>query len=411
MTRFLPLAFLGSLLATLGIIVVVAPPPPLPPPSSGTSCLARAGPVISLSGVKTSPYVNMRLADNTKVDASGAYFMTSATNPVILGGGSNICYVRGETLGALPPSTAWSPMHDTYAFKVMGIPNFTLEGVRQFDYGDGITIKGNSSNWTIRGVYFKYMRDDCIENDWVNSGTVEDSFFDGCFQGFSSRPYTGTQDGSTNGVVVKNSLFRLQHMDKGYTDPGHGGFFKWSEKGPMVSLHNNIYRVDEHSQHKNHSFGPPAGKLKDCSNNVMIWLGPGPFPEQLPSCYRVLTGAEGLAYWNEAVARWKAAHPATRPDVSAPIVSMHSPAGDTTLTGAVQLTATAVDDRDVVGVEFKLDGQRIGAEVSTESPLTKFTLTWDSRSIASGTHTLTATARDAAGNVRTSAGITVTVGN
>jgi hypothetical protein len=86
MTRFLPLAFLGSLLATLGIIVVVAPPPPLPPPSSGTSCLAQAGPVISLSGVKTSPYVNMRLADNTRVDASGVYFMTSATNPVVLGG-------------------------------------------------------------------------------------------------------------------------------------------------------------------------------------------------------------------------------------------------------------------------------------------------------------------------------------
>jgi hypothetical protein len=303
-------------------------------------------------------------------------------------------------------------MHDTYAFKVMGIPSFTLEGVRQFDYGDGITIKEYSStNWTIRGVYFKYMRDDCIENDWLNSGTVEDSFFDGCFQGVSSRPFTGTQDGSSNVVVVKNSLFRLQHMDKGYTRPGHGGFFKWSDKGPMVSLDNNVYRVDEHSQHKNHSFGPPAGKLKDCSNNVMIWLGPGPFPEQLPSCYRVLTGAEGLGYWHEAVARWKAAHPATRPDVSAPIVSMHSPAGDTTLTGTVQLTATAVDDRDVVGVEFQLDGRSIAAEVSTESPLTKFTLTWDSRSTASGTHTLTATARDPAGNVRTSAGITVTVRN
>src|SRR5256885_4211436 len=52
-----------------------------------------------------------------------------------------------------------------------------------------------------------------------------------------------------------------------------------------------------------------------CSSdlNVMIWLGSGPFPEPLPAragCFTLLTGVEGLQYWNDAVARWKAEHPA-----------------------------------------------------------------------------------------------------
>jgi hypothetical protein len=76
----------------------------------------------------------------------------------------------------------------------------------------------------------------------------------------------------------------------------------------------------------------------------------------------------------------------------------------------VNLTATAVDDRALVGVQFAVNGQNIGAEVTTNA-LTKFTLSWDSRGVANGTYTLTATARDAAGHTKQSTGITVTVSN
>jgi hypothetical protein len=406
----------GEMSDSAAITVTAAPPPPPPPPlppppPPGTSCLSEPGPLVTVSGVRTSQYNNTSLADNTRVDASTGQIMTTAVIGVVLAGGANVCYYRGEVLGYLPPSQDWSTMHDTYTFKVE-VPGFVLEGARHFDYGDGVTIREVTSNWVLRGVYFKYMRDDCIENDFVNGGLIEDSFFDGCFQGFSSRPFRTTQDGSANVVTVRNSLFRLQHMDHGYTNPGHGGFFKWDAKGPMVSLHNNIYRVDEKSQHSsNHSFGPPAGKLKDCSNNVMIWLGSGPFPEQLPSCYRVLTGQEGLDYWNAAAAKWKADHPPVMPDVGRPIIAMFSPAATATLTGTVKLTATAVDDRDGLGVQFQLNGQNIGSLVTTESPLTKFSVTWDSRSMANGTYALTAVARDAAGNTRTAAAITVTISN
>jgi len=32
--------------------------------------------------------------------------------------------------------------------------------------------------------------------------------------------------------------------------------------------------------------GIPPQQLRDCANNVMVWLGPGDFPTTLPSCFR-----------------------------------------------------------------------------------------------------------------------------
>jgi len=32
--------------------------------------------------------------------------------------------------------------------------------------------------------------------------------------------------------------------------------------------------------------GIPPQQLRDCANNMMVWLGPGDFPTTLPSCFR-----------------------------------------------------------------------------------------------------------------------------
>src|SRR5207253_3844694 len=119
----------------------------------------------------------------------------------------------------------------------------------------------------------------------------------------------------------------------------------------------------------------------------------------------------GLDYWNQAVGQWQANHAPATADVGAPVVSLFTPAANATLTGVVTLTATAVDDRELAEVRFQLDGQDLGAATTTDLTPTKYTLPWDSRGSANGTHTLTATAHDAAGNSATAAGIPVTISN
>ena len=95
-------------------------------------------------------------------------------------------------------------------------------------------------------------------------------------------------------------------------------------------------------------------------------------------------------------------------DTTPPTVSMTAPANGAAVSGAnVTVSATAADNTGVAGVQFKVDGVNLGAEV-TASP---YTISWNSTVASNGTHNLTAVARDAAANTTTSAPVTVTVNN
>jgi hypothetical protein len=97
----------------------------------------------------------------------------------------------------------------------------------------------------------------------------------------------------------------------------------------------------------------------------------------------------------------------TRPDTTAPTVSMTAPANGATVSGMVTVSATASDNMGVVGVQFLLDGVALGTEVTTGP----YSISWDSTTASSGSHTLSARARDAAGNLTTSATVSVTIDN
>ena len=97
------------------------------------------------------------------------------------------------------------------------------------------------------------------------------------------------------------------------------------------------------------------------------------------------------------------------PDTTPPTVSITAPANGATVSGtAVTVAATASDNVGVAGVQFKLDGTtNLGAE-DTTSP---YSVAWNSTTATNGSHTLTEVARDAAGNMTISVGVSVTVNN
>src|SRR3989442_11317826 len=94
-------------------------------------------------------------------------------------------------------------------------------------------------------------------------------------------------------------------------------------------------------------------------------------------------------------------------DVTPPTVSLTAPAAGATVLGTMTVSAGATDNVGIVGVQFKLDGVNLGAE----DPTNAYSISWNSTLAANGTHTLTAVARDAAGNTATSAAVSVTVDN
>lgn len=98
---------------------------------------------------------------------------------------------------------------------------------------------------------------------------------------------------------------------------------------------------------------------------------------------------------------------AASPDPTPPTVSVTAPTAGATVSDIVNVTATATDNVGVLGVQFSVDGTTTGVE-DTTAP---YGLAWDTRTSTNGSHTLTARARDAAGNVSVSAGVTVNVSN
>lgn len=93
-------------------------------------------------------------------------------------------------------------------------------------------------------------------------------------------------------------------------------------------------------------------------------------------------------------------------DNTAPVVSLISPANNTTVSGTTAIIASASDNVGVSNVEFYLNGAIIFA-----SNVAPYAFNWDTLSVANGTYALTARAYDNAGNAGQSSNISVTVNN
>ena len=83
-------------------------------------------------------------------------------------------------------------------------------------------------------------------------------------------------------------------------------------------------------------------------------------------------------------------------DTTPPTVSVTSPVAGAQLSGIVTITASASDNVAMAGVQFLLDGANLGAEVLGSGPT--YSYSWNTTTTSNGPHTLSARARDGAGN-------------
>lgn len=94
-------------------------------------------------------------------------------------------------------------------------------------------------------------------------------------------------------------------------------------------------------------------------------------------------------------------------DSTKPTVSVTSPTASSTVSGVINLTANATDNVGVSGVQFLIDGSNFGSE-DTTSP---YSVSFNTASTTNGTHTVSAIARDAAGNLGTTTPTSFIVNN
>jgi chitinase len=94
------------------------------------------------------------------------------------------------------------------------------------------------------------------------------------------------------------------------------------------------------------------------------------------------------------------------PELIPPTVSLTSPATNAAASGTVSVSASAADNVGVTSVEFYVNGVLQATDTATP-----YLYSWNTAALPSGPYTLTAKAYDAAGNVGTSADVSVTVVN
>jgi hypothetical protein len=97
----------------------------------------------------------------------------------------------------------------------------------------------------------------------------------------------------------------------------------------------------------------------------------------------------------------------TPPDTEAPSVRITAPTNHATVSGEMApVLAEATDNTGVSEIEFALDGRLFAYTYSAP-----YRIVWDTTLVPDGLHTLTALARDAAGNRSTSSAVTVLASN
>ena len=272
-------------------------------------CLSDRETVVELGG-RQSDRFTADVRAKQAVDAATAMWLQTDNWPISFSGGSGACWFGGRIFGTYPQSTSWSDFHHTGGLNFQN-EDLTIVGLRIHNYGDGIRAREGGRDFRITGAHLSFMHDDCIENDQLYSGIVEDSFLDGCYVAFSARPSSSSPDidGRRNTFTIRNNVVRLQPIPTVYKGraPGHGGFFKWEDddgRSPKLVVRDNVFRVDQRPNHQ--TLGLPKGYEIDCSNNVVVWLGQGRYPDPLPKCFTV---TRDRRVWDRAVKAWRVSHP------------------------------------------------------------------------------------------------------
>jgi hypothetical protein len=95
------------------------------------------------------------------------------------------------------------------------------------------------------------------------------------------------------------------------------------------------------------------------------------------------------------------------PAVVPPTVNVTAPVANATVSGSVTISANATDSKGVKNVQFKLDGNNLGA-ADTTSP---YSVAWDTKTIANGTHALSAVVTNTNNVTATATNVNVNVNN
>lgn len=183
MLQLMALALAGAMLAA---------------PGQASECLDRPANQITVvpSGLYTEKFDERAPDDFHTFDMRGARWeldMTGDTQAVTVDGPLNgVCIVGVAAQGTQPRDLDWSDVKRTDGVRFVYRDGSTVgrmiaEGLWVDNVGDGFeparysAAAGRGYTWTLKSSYFRYVRDDVVENDACHAGEVIDVLVDNSF--------------------------------------------------------------------------------------------------------------------------------------------------------------------------------------------------------------------------------------
>lgn len=299
---------------------------------------------------------------------------------------------------------------------IIGSPNFTNIDQMGLQYGNPLPL-GNDFNldgFGFTNIYGQYtdLSEDTNNSNWLctvngagTCATTHDTSVK--YYGVGSRKINtnGQGDVSLSYPAAQNANWNATNQTFAFwafsVNPNVNGFENGSPKIVLKTNANNYYTYVPVVNVMNAALGRWQRFEIPLNGNSTYWT-------------RIATGSPNLADID-----WVEIHTDTSgttaydiyydtmgfraSDVTAPSVSIASPANGANVGGTVQINVTASDDVALKRVDYFVDGNYVETDA-----LTPYIFFWDSSTVTAGSHSLTMKAYDMFDNVTTSNAISVT---
>ena len=254
-------------------------------------------------------------------DADTSYLEGSGTINkyafIVYSAGYGLTLKSGTVWGEVPQTSDWQyTYNNSAALRVELAPAVTIDGWRIDKAWDAIRILNGSDNFLINDVHISNNRDDAVENDWVLSGTIRDSLFDGVFAGISLGN-GDLHDGSGHTVTVQNTFIRMQsYLVNG--EMSHGSIFKMNTAAPATApdlrIINSVFAIEDVSHNGLARLKLAWENVVESHGNVFLNLSDTPLPSDYPkppAGFTILQGQAARDYWAKVEAAWLDNHDGT----------------------------------------------------------------------------------------------------
>lgn len=255
---------------------------------------------------------------NQYPDADTSYLEGSGTINkyafIVYSAGYGLTLKGGTVWGQVPQTSDWQyTYNNSAALRVEYAPAVTIDDWRIDKAWDAIRILNGSDNFLITDVHISNNRDDAVENDWVLSGTIMDSLFDGVFAGISLGN-GDNHDGSGHTVTVQNTFIRLEsYLVNG--EMTHGSIFKMNTDAPGTApdlrIINSVFAIEDVSHNGLKRLALAWENVVESRGNVFLNLSDTPLPSNYPkppAGFTILQGQAARDYWEAVEASWLTNH-------------------------------------------------------------------------------------------------------